>query len=855
MQETKYFQLKDVTTKECADITDESLEVNAKLIQWNCKRQTDRPLNQWFSFSIKSGLIKNAMSGHCLRVKSKKNGALVTQGQCAEGYKNNFHEWELKDNKVYVADSNLGLTFVPNKNQYTLSANPDTFEFNYFRSIKDQDILDLNLSAEKLEKGLKYAKENNWLEGAEEDIDFESLDVFQRLEFYNVVTSAASSLNNSPVPSTHSSPVSSAHSSPSSAHSSPTSSPAQKQAKGSPAQAKQAKGSPSAQAKQAKQAKGKGSLSSQSSSDSSSQSSSGSGSFPPRAAEEARKKIKLNNKRFLQTTKSDKSTNFSLLKKLFANGEGDDEERRAPSAGRLFVTQNNIAKNEIPFCFSVTLEEKRTIVLEGFFNGNKYSFQFSDQKDLPMSKDDSDSETAFGGFHSIVLREGVDETDIKDTSIYELKAFGTEKGANKALPMIIFIHFEMRKLTTKELEKVTLICEIFDDTNTAKVRLVNFRPIFKSKLLPEIIRGTGQECKREDKKRISKRSMPNPRRKQKDSDSDSDTGLAVGMRVKVFGLLNDPEFNGLKGIIHSDNGDESFGVYIDVDGDIKLETFDQKNLKVVKRKKSKLTAKKTETQEERNERLKEKKQRIKKRNDLIYDWENKETNGYQFNDEETKIMEKYERMEKKRVKKEELKAAAKAAANADAKIKKDSKNQLDFYKLYNRILVLKMKDVSNDIISEFRKGKLAEYEGETEVVEADVTQLSQDKIAELLSLMREEIKKKEDKMLRKFNKMFDRVSKLQSDTLLKEINQLFKQNGGFDANGRPNFSNLNDAQRLKVLKIQKKLENAEEEEREEKNAKEVDKALRAKTKTKEKEEGSEGDFSDDEDYLRFPRKR
>jgi len=849
MQETRYFQLKDVTTKNCADITDESLKVNAKLIQWNCKREVERPLNQWFSFSIKSGLIQNAMSGHCLRVKSKKKGEMVTQGHCAEGYKNNFHEWELKDNKVYVADSNLGLTFVPKKNQYTLSANPDTFEFNYFRSIKTQDILDLNLSEEKLEKGLKYARENNWLEG-EQDIDFESLDVFQRLEFYNVVTSAASSLNNSPVPSTHSSPVSSAHSS-------PTSSPAQKQAKGSPAQ-KQARGSPPQKPAQAKQAKGKGSSSSQSSSDSSSQSSSDSESFPPRAAEKASKKIKLNNKRFLQTIKSDKSTNFSLLKKLFANGEGEDEERRAPSAGRLFVTQNNIAKNEIPFCFSVTLEEKRTIVLEGFFNGNKYSFQFSDQNDLPMSKDDKDSENAFGGFHSIVLREGVDETDIKDTSIYELKAFGTEKVSTKPQPMIIFIHFEMRKLTTKELEKVTLICEIDDDTNTAKVRLVNFRPIFKSKLLPEIIRGTGEECKREDKKRISIRSRPNPRRKQKDSDSDSDTGLAKGMRVKVFGLLNDPEFNGLKGIIHSDNGDDSFEVYIDVDGDMKLETFDQKNLKVVKRKKSKLTAKKTETPEERNERLKEKKQRIKKRNDLIYDWENKEKNGYQFNDEETKIMEKYERMEKKRVKKEELKAAAKAAANADAKMKKDSKNQLDFGKLYNRILVLKMEDVSNDIISEFKKGKLAEYEGENEVVDADVTQLSQDKIAELLTLMRKEIKKEEDNMLRKFNNMFDRVNKLQSDTLLKEINQLFKQNGGFDANGRPNFSNLNDAQRLKVLKIQKKLKKVEEEEREEKNAKEVDKALkRAKTKEKEeeKEEGNEGDFSDDEDYVRFPRKR
>jgi hypothetical protein len=851
MQETRYFQLKDVTTKNCADITDESLKVNAKLIQWNCKREVERPLNQWFSFSSKSGLITNAMSGHCLRVKSKKKGEIVTQGHCAEGYKNNFHEWELKDNKVYVADSNLGLTFVPNKNQYTLSANPDTFEFNYFRSIKEQDIYDLNLSEEKLEKGLKYARENNWLEGAEEDIDFESLDVFQRLEFYNVVTSAASSLNNSPLPSTHSSPVSSAHSS-------PTSSPAQKQARGSPAQ----------KPAQAKQAKGKGSSSSQSSSDSSSQSSSDSSSqsssdsesFSPRAAEKASKKIKLNNKRFLQTIKSDKSTNFSLLKKLFANGEGEDEERRAPSAGRLFVTQNNIAKNEIPFCFSVTLEEKRTIVLEGFFNRNRYSFQFSDQKDLPMSKDDKDSENAFGGFHSIVLREGVDETDIKDTSIYELKAFGTEKVSTKPQPMIIFIHFEMRKLTTKELEKVTLICEIFDDTNTAKVRLVNFRPIFKSKLLPEIIRGTGQECKREDKKRISIRSRPNPRRKQKDSDSDSDTGVAVGMRVKVFGLLNDPEFNGLKGIIHSDNGDESFDVKMVVDGVMKMETFDQKNLKVVKRKKSKLRAAKepkTETPEERNERLKEKKQRIKKRNDLIYEWENKEKNGYQFNDEETKILEKYERMEKKRVKKEELKAAAKAAANADAKMKKDSKNQLDFDKLYNRILVLKMKDVSNDIISEFKKGKLAEYEGEIEVVDADVTRLSQDKIAELLTLMRKEIKKKEDNMLRKFNKMFDRVIKLQSDTLLKEINQLFKQNGGFDANGRPNFSNLNDAQRLKVLKIQKKLENAEEEEREEKNAEEVDEALRAKTKTKtkKKEEGSEGDFSDDEDYLRFPRKK
>ena len=99
MQETKYFQLKDVKTSNCADITDESLEVNAKLIQWNCKRENERPLNQWFSFSIKSGLIKNAMSGLCLRVKSKKNGALVTQGQCTKGYKNNFHEWELKDNK------------------------------------------------------------------------------------------------------------------------------------------------------------------------------------------------------------------------------------------------------------------------------------------------------------------------------------------------------------------------------------------------------------------------------------------------------------------------------------------------------------------------------------------------------------------------------------------------------------------------------------------------------------------------------------------------------------------------------------------------------------------------------------
>ena len=853
MQEIRYFQLKDVTTKNCADITDESLKVNAKLIQWNCKREVERPLNQWFSFSSKSGLITNAMSGLCLRVKSKKKGEMVTQGQCAEGYKNNFHEWELKDNKVYVADSNLGLTFVPNKNQYLLSASPDTFEFNYFRSIKDQDIYDLNLSEEKLEKGMKYARENNWLEGAEKDIDFESLDVFQRLEFYNVVTSAASSLNNSPLPSTHSSPVSSTHSSPvSSAHSSPTQS---KQAKGSPAQAKQAKGSP-AQAKQAKglpaqakQGKQRGS------STSSSQSRSDSESFPPKVAEKARKTIKLNNKRFLQTIKSNKSTNFSLLKKLFANGEGEDEERRAPSAGRLFVTQNNIAKNEIPFCFSVTLEEKRTIVLEGFFNGNKYSFQFSDQKDLPMSKDDSESENAFGGFHSIVLREGVNETDIKDTSIYELKAFGSEKSTNKPQPMIIFIHFEMRKLTTKELEKVTLICEIFEDTNTAKVRLVNFRPIFRSKVLSEIVLGTGQECKREDKKRISIRSMPNPRRKQEDSDSD--TGLAKGMRVKVFGLLNDPEFNGLKGIIHRDVGDESFDVYMSVDGVMKMETFDQKNLKVVKRKKSKSPKEpKTETLEERNERLKEKKQRTKKRNDLIYDWENKEWNGYQFNDEETEIMEKYERMEKKRVKKEELKAAAKAAANATAKINRDSKNQLDFDKLYNRILVLKMKDVSNDIILEFKKDNPAAYEGEIEVVDADVTKLSQDKIAELLTLMRKEVKKKEDNMLRKFNKMFDRVSKLQSDTLLKEINQLFKQNGGFDANGRPNFSNLNDAQKLKVLKIHKKLENVELEEREEKNAAEVNKALEkaAKTRRKTKEE-EEGDFSDDEDYLRFPRKR
>ena len=846
MQETKYFQLKDVKTSNCADITDESLEVNAKLIQWNCKRENERPLNQWFSFSIKSGLIKNAMSGLCLRVKSKKNGALVTQGQCTKGYKNNFHEWELKDNKVYVAESNLGLTFVSGKNQYTLSSSPDTFEFKYFRTITDQDIYDLKLSEEKLEKGVQYARDNDWFQDTSEDIDFDSLNVFQRLEFYNVVTSAASSLNNSPSSSTHSSASNSVRNSPvrakaNSTHSSPASSahssPAQAKGKGSP----KSKGSPAPSQARSKDSSSQSSSSSESSSDSD--------SFPPEAAEKARVTVKLNNKRFLQTRKSDKSTNFSLFKKLFANGEGDDEERRPPSAGRLFVTKNRISKNEIPFCFSVTLEDKRTIVLEGFFNGNKYSFQFSDQKDLPMSKNDFDAENAFGGFHSIVLREGVDETDIKDTSIYELKGFGSEKGSNKPHPMIIFIHFEMRKLSTKELEKVTLICEIFEDTNTAKVRLVSFRPIFNSKGLSEYVLGLGEECKRQEQKRISKKRMSKPRRK--DSDSDSDTDLAKGMRVKVFGLLNDPEFNGLKGTISRDVGDESFDVNIVVKGVMKMETFDRKNLKVIKRKTTPKEPK-TETQEERKQRLTEKRERTKKRNDLIYDWENKDKNGYQFTKEETEIMEKYERREAKRVKKEELKAAAKAAENANAKINRDSKNKADVQKLFDRILVLKMTDVSNTIMLEFKNDE------EDEDVEVDLTNLSQDKIAKLLTFMREEIKKKEDNMLRKFNRMYDRVKELQSDTLLKEINQLFKENGGFDSNGRPVFSNLNDAQKLKVLRIQKKLKNIEEEEREEKNADEVNKALeKAKTKGKAKKKviKDDGDFSDDEDYVRYTRKK
>jgi hypothetical protein len=542
---------------------------------------------------------------------------------------------------------------------------------------------------------------------------------------------------------------------------------------------------------------------------------------------------------------------------LFANGEGDDEKRRLPSAGRLFVTKNKISKNEIPFCFSVTLEE-RTIVLEGFFNKNRYSFQFSDGNDLPMSQEDQQSEVAFGDFQSIVLREGIIETDIKDTSIYELKAFGTEKGSNKALPMIIYIHFEMLNTSTKKLEKVTLICEIFEDTNTAKVRLVSFRPIYRSKVLAEKVLGKGEECKREEKKRISIRSMPNPRRR-KDSDSDSETVFAKGMRVKVFGLVNDPEFNGLKGTIYRDLGDESFDVNIVVNGVMKTETFDQMNLKVVKRKKSKSRPKEqeNETKEEREERLKEKKQRTKKRNDLIYDWENKETNGHQFNQEDTEFMERYERREAKRVKKEELKAAANAAANAQGIKNRDAKNKADFEKLYARLGVLKMNQVSNDIIQDLKDQMPADQDSGNEdenVVVVDLTNLNQDKIYQLLTHMREEIEKKEKNMLRKFNKMYARIKLLKSDTLRDEIKKSFEQNGGFDDEGHPHFSKLSDSQKVTLLRIFKqKLEKIEEDEQDEQNAVEVSKLLKAKSKGKKKNRETETEadnFSDDEDYVR-----
>lgn len=242
-------------------------------------------------------------------------------------------------------------------------------------------------------------------------------------------------------------------------------------------------------------------------------------------------KIKLLNvDRFLKANISEKpfvSKSFNLL---FAIGEHGDEKLRGVSAGRLFITRQHIGYNELPFCFSVTLDSPfwGKIFLEGSFD-NAYNSPESNM--IPVSKGDHAIHNntgigCVGSLNDLVLKQGKREYDVIKNASYELKALGSQEGKNinKPLPMVIFIHFFMnlnkfldpikhlREKHEYENKRVTLICNIFDQFNTAETRLVSFRPIANSKNTPEEVLGRGSECVRNKLERVKRRSELEPKK-------------------------------------------------------------------------------------------------------------------------------------------------------------------------------------------------------------------------------------------------------------------------------------------------------------------------------------------------------
>jgi hypothetical protein len=210
-------------------------------------------------------------------------------------------------------------------------------------------------------------------------------------------------------------------------------------------------------------------------------------------------------RRKLFTEKPDTLMNAELFESLFANGdkyEGDEIMRKA-SKGRYYVTRQDIDEKEIPFCFAFTLNNGQEVVLEGFFNNFGGLNNRENQKyTFPLNKKDQENDSSLGMFHKLIVRQGQDENDVTDKSVYELKAIGSDKGKNlnKPDPMKILIHFPLKeKVKGESSPLVTLSCNIFVDLNIAKVSLFSFRPIayFQN---PEVVLGKGQECKRSEKK-------------------------------------------------------------------------------------------------------------------------------------------------------------------------------------------------------------------------------------------------------------------------------------------------------------------------------------------------------------------
>ena len=223
-------------------------------------------------------------------------------------------------------------------------------------------------------------------------------------------------------------------------------------------------------------------------------------------------------RRKLYTEKPDTIMDAELFESLFANGEKyeGDEILRSASKGRYYVTRQDIGEEEIPFCFAFTLNNGQEIVLEGFFNNNGGLHNNENQKyEFPLNKNDRENDSSLGTFHKLILRQGQDEIDVTDKSLYELKAIGSDKGKNlnKPEPMKILIHFPMLTMQMKgDSPLVTLCCKIFVDLNKAEVILWKFRPIHYFKI-PEIVLGRGQECKRSEKK--SERQLKKPEKQVK----------------------------------------------------------------------------------------------------------------------------------------------------------------------------------------------------------------------------------------------------------------------------------------------------------------------------------------------------
>lgn len=219
-------------------------------------------------------------------------------------------------------------------------------------------------------------------------------------------------------------------------------------------------------------------------------------------------------RRKLYTEKPDTLMDAELFESLFANGEKyeGDEILRSASKGRYYVTRQDIGEEEIPFCFAFTLNNGQEVVLEGFFNNYGGLDNNENQKyKFPLNKKDQENDSSLGIFHKLILRQGPDEIDVTNKSVYELKAIGSDKGKNlnKPEPMKILIHFPMPSMKMKDESSnlVTLSCNILVDLNTAKVILWKFRPIALFQI-PEVVVGKGQECKRSEKK--SERQLKKP---------------------------------------------------------------------------------------------------------------------------------------------------------------------------------------------------------------------------------------------------------------------------------------------------------------------------------------------------------